>query len=240
MQVIIESIDNKIVSDYCFKGWLGAEINGFSTKLMSLPAVSLQRESLKQREILPIGSVSYMEYFFELFEIDKPFPLHCTSNLFQDKYEVVDSKYNIKYPSFVKPHLDVKRFTGFVSKSINDFNLYPELEDWDGPYFVRKPFSSRIVSEWRCFVNRGNLVNVSYYNGWDPGVFPDTGVVKNLISLYHSPPVSYTIDVAVLEDGSTELVELNDMWAIGPYGINESDYFLLLKDRWLEILKNNL
>lgn len=38
-----------------------------------------------------------------------------------------------------------------------------------------------------------------------------------------------------IKNGYTILVELNDMWAIGPYGCNEIDYFNMLKDRWNEI-----
>lgn len=239
MKVLIECLDGKIVSDYCFKGWMGAINEGFGAKLMSLPQVSLQREQLKSEVIMPIGSVGYMEYFFELLGIDKPLPLHCTSSLFDGKYEVVDSKANIEYPNFVKPHLDVKMFTGFVAKSERDFNLYPELMDWDGPYFVRKPFDSDIVSEWRCFVHKGRIVNCSYYNGSKPWMFPNMTWVLAWISQYQSPPIAYTIDAAVLENGKTELVELNDMWAIGPYGINEQDYFLALKDRWFEILNTH-
>ena len=237
MKVIIECLDGQIVSDYCFKGWMGAVNKGHDVKLLSLSAASLQQSKLKEERPMPIGSVGYMEYFFDLYGVEKPLPLHCTSNLMQDKYQVYESKYDIPYPSFIKPHLDVKKFTGFVAKSAKALDLYPELGDWDGPYFVRGPFKSPIISEWRVFVHKGKVVNCSYYNGTNPTAFPDKLDITYLVHSYKNSPVAYTIDVAVLESGDTILVELNDMWAIGPYGCDSEEYFEMLKDRWNEIIK---
>jgi ATP-grasp domain, R2K clade family 2 len=225
MKIVIESLGGKIVSDYCFKGWLGAVNSGHDVTILPLPKASLMQ--LKESKPMPIGSVSYMEYFFNLYGIEKPLPLVT------GEYEVVNKRSEIKYPKFVKPLVDVKKFTGFVAKSERDFNLYPELEDWDGPYFVREPFEHDIVSEWRCFVHKGRIVNCSYYNGSKPYIFPDVSVVVS--SLISPPPIAYTVDVAVLSNGETVLVELNDMWAIGPYGCPEDEYFLMLKDRWVQL-----
>lgn len=240
LKVVIESLNNQIVSDYCFKGWLGAANAGHDVKLLSLSAASLQQDKLKEERPMPIGSVEYMEYFFDLYGIEKPLPLHCTSNLMQNKYQVYESKYDITYPAFIKPNLDVKKFTGFVAKSVKDLDLYPELGDWDGPYFVRKPFISPIISEWMVFVHKGRIINCSYYNGSNPRRFPDPWSIGYLVERYINPPVAYTIDVAVLDSGETVLVEFNDMWAIGPYGCNEDDYFGMLKDRWNEISGNRI
>ena len=156
----------------------------------------------------------------------------------KNEYKVINNKYDITYPTFVKPHLDVKKFTGFVAKSVKDFDLYPELTDWDGPYFVREPFCIDIISEWRCFIHKNKIINCSYYNGINPLLFPSFEMINNTIKEYKNAPIAYTLDVAVLKNGYTILVELNDMWAVGPYGCNETDYFNMLKDRWNEIIKN--
>jgi len=50
-------------------------------------------------------------------------------------------------------------------------------------------------------------------------------------------PIAYTIDIGVLENGDNVVVEYNDMWAIGNYGINNYDYFKLLRERYFEIVK---
>lgn len=238
MKIFVETMSGKIISDYCFKGYIGALNKNRDVELISLPKVSMMMDKVKLEKPMPIGCISFMEYFFSLYDMNKPVPIHQTSNLMSGLYEVVDKKSQIKYPAFVKPHNDVKKFTGFVANSIDDFNYYPELEDWDGPYFVRKPFDHLIFSEWRCFVHRNKLVNCSFYTGEFPSMFPDGDVINNLIKNYKNAPVSYSLDVAVLENSETVLVELNDMWSIAPYGCDETKYFAMLEDRWLELINS--
>lgn len=249
MKVVVESLNNQIVSDYCFKGWIGAANKGHDVELLSLSAASLQQSKLKEERPMPIGSVDYMEYFFDLYGIEKPLPLHCNSNIYSCNtgydgfnYMLCESRYDIDFstPKFIKPYWDVKKFTGFVAKSVKDLDLYPELGDWDGPYFVKEPFDFSIVAEWRVFVHKGKVINMSYYSGANPRVCPDYWTVGYLIEQYENPPISYSIDVAVLSDGSTKFIELNDMWAIGPYGCDEDDYFEMLKDRWNELNGNRV
>ena len=81
MKVVVESLDGKIVSDYCFKGWMGAINDGHDVELMSLPKVSMIQDKIKEEKPMPIGSIGYMEYFFNLYGIKKPSPLQATSNL---------------------------------------------------------------------------------------------------------------------------------------------------------------
>jgi len=50
-------------------------------------------------------------------------------------------------------------------------------------------------------------------------------------------PISYTIDIGVLENGENVVIEFNDMWAIGNYGMDNSDYLSLLRQRYFEIIR---
>lgn len=53
-------------------------------------------------------------------------------------------------------------------------------------------------------------------------------------------PIAYTVDIGIQGkhlDYKPFLIEFNDMWAIGPYGCKEEDYFSMLKDRWNEIIR---
>jgi hypothetical protein len=238
MRVFVECLSGEIISDYCFKGWLGAKNAEHDVKLMSLASVSVlpNRESLK--DVLPIGSVEYMTWFFTyVHEIPIPKPLHVQDYMSTGRWwsEVSTRKY-VKYPCFVKPLNDIKKFTGFVAKSEKDFELYPELEDWDGPYMTSEVLYG-IESEWRCFVHKKKIVNISNYKG-DSTKMPDRRTLDSLIILAETKdlPTAYTIDVARLNTDECALVELNDMWAIGPYGCKEDDYFAMLKDRWNQII----
>lgn len=247
MKVVIECLDGgEIVSDYCFKGWLGAKNAGHDVILMSLSQLSMVKDRSSLKELMPIGSIMYMQWFFHyVHNIGTPAPLkvHRVPGLFDLDWEEVETKNKISYPSFVKPLSDIKRFTGFVAKSVSDFDLYPELAGWDGPYFCCEPRRFKIDSEWRIFYHKGEIVNISHYRG-DPIALPDeldgsAGDFTRQINVnISSLPVAFTLDVGVyLEQNYTFPIELNDMWAIGPYGCPEGVYFKMLKDRWFEILK---
>jgi hypothetical protein len=59
-----------------------------------------------------------------------------------------------------------------------------------------------------------------------------------MIKDYKSANVAYTLDVGITDDGSTKLVEVNDMWAIGSYGFNAKDYVRMTIDRFQEIYQS--
>jgi len=43
------------------------------------------------------------------------------------------------------------------------------------------------------------------------------------------------LDIGIDEKGTNYLIEINDGWAIGNYGLNPVDYFSFVKTRWLQI-----
>jgi hypothetical protein len=48
---------------------------------------------------------------------------------------------------------------------------------------------------------------------------------------------AYGIDFGVLDDGNTALIEWNDGFALGSYGLEKEIYTELILTRWEEILK---
>jgi len=62
------------------------------------------------------------------------------------------------------------------------------------------------VSEWRCFVAPGQVVDLCRYQG-DVFRYPDAKVVQSAVAdLGRSAPAGYGIDFGVLTDGRTVLV----------------------------------
>lgn len=49
----------------------------------------------------------------------------------------------------------------------------------------------------------------------------------------------FTLDVGVLADGSTQVVEMNDAWSIGTYGLDGEVYLKWLIKRWKQMIENN-
>ena len=55
------------------------------------------------------------------------------------------------------------------------------------------------------------------------------------VSEYKSAPAAYAIDFGVTDDGRTLLIEVNDGYALGSYGLFYPDYSKLLSARWAEL-----
>jgi hypothetical protein len=140
---------------------------------------------------------------------------------------------------FVKPFRK-KLFTGTVISrdTIAQVRVYDSLEK----VFVYEPYDRKILSEWRVYVRRGHAdgqkhcpVFCANYAG-DPMKFPSEDFVKAKVSENSDFPSAYVMDVAVFKDGHCDVVEYNDMWAIGNYGLDNQTYYSMLKQRYFEIV----
>lgn len=131
---------------------------------------------------------------------------------------------------FVKPVLQ-KLFTGLVwdpadPRSRLAVAVYPH----DTPVLVSEVVD--FVSEWRCFVRRDQLVGVKHYKG-DWGRAPDREKLHEAIYLGRGKmPWAHALDLGVTDDGRTLLVEANEGYAIGHYGLASLVYARFLETRW--------
>lgn len=100
------------------------------------------------------------------------------------------------------------------------------------------------LCEWRCYISEGSMMWRERYDpeGDDDAPEPDNSVICDMISAYESDrtsPAGYALDVGVLSDGRTALVEVNDGYALGYYGPVEprraSAYLYLLVSRYMQI-----
>ncbi len=135
-------------------------------------------------------------------------------------------------PIFIKPTKgDQKLFNGFV------FNNFRDLIDSSGIDPNLKVECSEIVnfvSEYRVFVADGEVLGIINYKG-NFRVFPDFSVIDSAISSYIDAPAGYGIDFGVTDCGKTLLVECNDGFSLGGYGLNPALYSYLLETRWKEL-----
>ena len=66
-------------------------------------------------------------------------------------------------------------------------------------------------------------------------------IVNEMVDVFEKSteaPSAYTLDVGITKEGLTLLVEVNDMWAIGSYGLDGDTYALLCARRMKEIYRN--
>lgn len=204
----------------------------------------MEGRSFRDDDIL-IGTVEATTAFFEACGIKTPeylgYPKELT--LYLNRYYEITTLGDLKneqFPYFAKPFKGVKLFTGSLVENKNQLNILKNYMNKDVIPDETEVYlfgAVDFVSEYRCFVHKGQFKGMKHYLG-DFKIFPDTNIVESIIKDYKNPPVSYTIDVGVLKDGSTVLVEINDFWAIGSYGFNGRDYVRMLIDRMMEIKRS--
>lgn len=141
----------------------------------------------------------------------------------------------IPFPIFIKPHYNIKLFTGTQVLNLFDAELVLKDIPWDTLLSVQEVIDP-IQSEWRVYVNRRRILACKHYKG-DSLVFPDSRVIKECVyqSLKSVENISFTLDFGVDKDGVTFLIEPNDGWAIGNYGLEPVDYLNFCIDRWKQI-----
>jgi hypothetical protein len=142
-------------------------------------------------------------------------------------------------PIFIKPAYGVKEFTGFVlekGSTLHNIGMYYSGVNPNTAVYTSDPIN--IVSEYRCFVHKNELVGIKHYAG-DFTKFPDAFTIQSMMQKYYNEsPISYTLDVGLVRDGNgfkTILIEINDFWAIGGYGLDGKTYVRMLIDRFQEI-----
>lgn len=59
--------------------------------------------------------------------------------------------------------------------------------------------------------------------------------IEHAVRDYVTAPAGYAIDFGVTDDGRTLLVEVNDGYALGSYGLFYPEYAKLLSARWAEL-----
>lgn len=137
---------------------------------------------------------------------------------------------------FIKPKNKAKLFTGFVINSNDD------LYQLDSISINTEVFCSSVVewaSEFRVFVSNAKIVGIKNYDG-NPELTPNIDEIENAILDFEKSDEStngYSLDFGVLTNGETALIEWNDGYALGSYGLEKETYTDLILNRWNEILE---
>jgi len=144
------------------------------------------------------------------------------------------------FPCFIKP-TKAKAFNAGVYSACLEFLMTDKNSKYKDDYYI-----SEVVlfeSEWRVYIRSGKIIGCKHYSG-NHLLFPHVGTINSIVEYAETilDNHSYTIDVGIQysyydkdEFYTTHLVELNDGFAIGNYGVEPTDYYLFLRDRWLQL-----
>jgi len=213
----------------------GAIESGQKYKLIPYEDVESGKFDMLIKDHLFVGSVEFMKEVFKRHNIsDVKVPKNsnreCEIITLKEAHKrVADGEY-----LFIKP-IDIKLFTGLVLDGCQ-YSCLTGLPD-KTKVMAYKPFNSPLKSEWRIYVWNNEMIDSRHYSD-DFRVSPDYNYVDEIIKENKETfPKAYTIDIGILENDDNVVVEFNDMWAIGNYGMDNGEYLKLLKDRYFEIIK---
>lgn len=219
----------------CACGLYGALNHGEDIRLTTFDEVQSGKFNNLIRSNLFIGSVEFMkEVFSKIGKDDVRVPENSNREYkamsLGGAKDIAKSGKNI----FIKP-FDIKLFTGFVLDQMTNYSIKGVPDSTQ--VMVYDVFPSPIKSEWRCYIGRDRVVDIRNYSG-DMFTTPDREYLESVINSNKNKfPIAYTIDIGILENGQNVVIEYNDMWAIGNYGIDNYEYFSLLKSRYFEIVR---
>lgn len=103
----------------------------------------------------------------------------------------------------------------------------------DCPVWVAEPVE--FLSEYRSFILYRKVIDCRRYKG-DWSKAPNKDIVENAVkAMGRKAPHAYSLDWGVTADGRTLLVEMNDGFALGHYGLHPVSYARMLSARWNEL-----
>lgn len=137
-----------------------------------------------------------------------------------------------RFPQHVKPADRDDLFSGVLVSAFRDLIPLAAIPG-EAAVLVQEPV--RFVSEWRAYVQEGELLRLCNYKG-DPLCFPDAETVRAGLAAFTPAPAAFGADWGVTEDGRTLLVEVNDAFALGNYGLHGHELAGFVATRWRELV----
>lgn len=138
-------------------------------------------------------------------------------------------------PLFVKP-LEHKAFTGFVWQADRASRMRIVTHSDECPVWVSEPVE--FVAEYRAMSLYRQIVGCRLYKG-DWSKVPDKDIVEaGQKAMGRKAPNAFCLDWGVTADGRTLLVEMNDGYSFGHYGLSPVSYARMLSARWFQMAKD--
>lgn len=190
------------------------------------------------KESIPVGSIEFVNKYLDIIgsqpmkpiniPTDMQKPLFLQRRLMICPTEDVLSKFSEWQTNklFIKSHQHLKTdYTGIYT--YRDIQSSPSiLEHMGNKCLISEPV--KFVSEWRCFVYKGELKDMKCYLG-DFWTLPNQTFIEACIDSAPEDLEAYTLDVGVMDDGGNAIVELHNFVSCGLYGFDDSCILKMLR-----------
>jgi len=242
MRAFIEKINEEWLDEFCYVSKQALIDRGYT--ILPFDGDDMERslvtKNINRDKDICIGSVQATNKFFELCGIEPPtylgYPEQLKKYLGRNIELTTFGELDNNFPYFVKPATEIKLFTGDVVDKPTHLEYLEKFDNCKSDTKLYKSELVEFVTEYRVSVSNGKVYGMKHYKG-DFMKFIDTSVIDSMIRDFTDCPSAFSLDVGLTDDGRTLLVEVNDYWALGSYGLEGKDYALLCARRMREILK---
>jgi len=241
----IQSLNGVPIDDWGFAAYLGAKQRQldviFYEDINEVPASKFN---------IVVGCIEDTIAFFKKIGIDtfKVLNIPWEINSFAKRRISVMTMKHIRewedsmFPVFIKS-VELKKFVPGIARSKKDIGYF--FNNISDDTIITVSDVVNFVSEYRCFILDSKILGVKHYTG-DNLIFPDGKKIRQMVDVYDDPtiikksPIAYSLDVGITDKGETLLVECNDAWSLGNYGLDGIPYTNMLIARWIELTKDCL
>lgn len=214
------------LDNFCSDAAIGATESGIAV----IPFTDIKQVNKNPYNIVVTSVEESLEWLDQNIQaIDDRWGKH-----FKKRREEITTIDEIKeYPCFIKPYKHIKAFTGLIVNNKEEAKLF--TQDFKDSISCQEIVE--FESEYRVYIHKDRgILGVKHYLG-DPYITPDKNFVEELYreSKLNLNQNSYTLDIGIDESGNNYLIEINDGWAVGNYGLKPIDYYSFVKTRWLQL-----
>ncbi len=163
--------------------------------------------------------------FDELKQIN--YPNQLKEFLHRDIVKIFLKDLPKNYPYFIKP-TSIKSFSGRVVREFKDL-----IGILDTELFLTQTILD-IESEYRCYILNGEIIGIKHYNG-NPYLSLDENKVLKMAAKFTECPNAYSLDIGITNDGENVLIECNNGYSSGNYGLSDILYAKFLKQSYEDI-----
>lgn len=231
MRVFIQSLNGAPWNEEC--GMVLQEFSQLGVECIMFSSTEELTDAT--REDVVVGGTLITRHVFDIFGIktdNDSYPPELTKYLGRKIWKTnVSNITEADLPLFVKPKSD-KLAKGTIVLSLSKLYEYQALP---GNTEVICSEIVEFVSEWRCFVIDNSIVGIKHYIG-DENCSCNHKVIESALAAFHNCPSGFAMDFGITSDGRTLLVEVNDGYALGAYGLEPKLYCKLLTTRWRELM----
>ena len=212
--------------NFCSDAAIGAHDAGIEC----IPFSDIKQVNMNPYNIVVTTVEESLEWLcYNISAIDDKWATH-----FKKRKEVITTIDAItEYPCFINPYQHLKAFKGIIVNDVREAKLF--TQDFKDSISCQEIV--QFESEYRVYIHKDRgILGVKHYLG-DPYITPDESFVEEIYQLSKSNlnQNSYTLDIGIDLNGESYLIEINDGWSVGNYGLNPVDYFSFVKTRWLQM-----